>query len=85
MAKQPNEWTGDQGEDEVTLHRHGVEEGIVVPTLFAWSTLDPNDTSRARYLEEIGEELGTPESMEGEPTTWRHHNRNPRRRGKHQA
>ncbi|MDI3281194.1 MAG: hypothetical protein QJR13_07495 [Bacillota bacterium] len=53
----------DQGEKrEVTLHRTGVEEGIVIPTLMAWATLDPNDTSRIGYLEEVAEELSTPGS-----------------------
>lgn len=52
----------DQGEKrEVTLHRTGVEEGIVIPTLIAWATLDPNDTSRVGYLEEVAEELAASE------------------------
>ncbi len=50
---------GLQSED--TLHRTGVEEGIVLPTLMGWGgSLDPNDTSRIHYLEELAEELGTP-------------------------
>lgn len=46
--------------EEDGLHRFGVEEGVVLPTLMGWGgSLDPNDTSRIRYLEEIAEELGT--------------------------
>lgn len=57
----------DQGEkEEVTLHRVGVEDGIVLPMImgWAWSTLDPSDLSRARYIEEVAEELGTIEGEE---------------------
>lgn len=55
----------DQGEaQEVTLHRVGVEDGVVIPTLMGWSTLDPNDTARAQYLEEVAEELGVPREKE---------------------
>jgi hypothetical protein len=47
--------------EEDTLHRVGVEEGVVLPTLMGWGgSLDPTDTSRLRYLEEIAEELGAP-------------------------
>ena len=47
--------------EEDSLHRVGVEEGIVLPTLMGWGgPLDPNDTSRIRYLEELASELGSP-------------------------
>jgi len=65
----------DQGESkEVTLHRVGVEDGIVLPMIMGWhwSTLDPSDISRARYMEEIAAELGSP--PEGEEQT-KHHKR----------
>lgn len=49
--------------EEDSLHRVGVEEGTVLPTLMGWGgPLDPNDTSRIRYLEEVAAELGTPVS-----------------------
>ncbi|MBO8126629.1 MAG: hypothetical protein H0Z38_05250 [Firmicutes bacterium] len=57
----------DQGESQdVTLERTGVEDGIVLPMIMGWhwSTLDPSDLSRARYMEEVAAELGTP--IEGE-------------------
>ncbi|MGE5507499.1 MAG: hypothetical protein ACM3RP_03270 [Chitinophagales bacterium] len=47
--------------EEDSLHRVGVEEGTVLPSLMGWGgSLDPNDTSRVRYLEEVAAELGTP-------------------------
>ncbi|NLY55381.1 MAG: hypothetical protein GX058_02600 [Firmicutes bacterium] len=59
---------------EVTLHRVGVEDGIVLPMIMGWhwSTIDPTDLSRARYMEEIAAELGSP--PEGEEQT-KHHKR----------
>ncbi|MDI6870552.1 MAG: hypothetical protein QME79_04190 [Bacillota bacterium] len=59
---------------EDTLHRVGVDDGVVLPTLMGWGgPLDPNDTSRVRYLEEVAEELGTPTTgPENEPRSPHH-------------
>ncbi|MGE5553643.1 MAG: hypothetical protein ACM3XZ_06945 [Betaproteobacteria bacterium] len=64
---------GQRTED--TLHRVGVEDGVVLPTLMGWGgPLDPNDTSRIRYLEEIAAELGAPVTgPENEPHSTPHH------------
>lgn len=63
--------------EEDSLHRTGVEEGTVLPTLMGWGgSLDPNDTSRVRYLEEVAAELGTPLDGPGrEPHSTAHHPR----------
>lgn len=60
--------------EEDTLHRFGVEEGAVLPTLMGWGgSLDPNDTSRIRYLEEVAAELGAPDrGPENEPRSAPH-------------
>jgi hypothetical protein len=62
-------------DEEDSLHRVGVEDGVVLPTLMGWGgSLDPGDTSRIRYLEEIAAELGTPAAgPENEPRTTPHH------------
>ncbi|HHY48090.1 MAG TPA: hypothetical protein GX506_12420 [Firmicutes bacterium] len=54
-----------KGPEDISLMRVDIEDGVEIPMIHAWTTIDPTEMARVRQLEEMAEEIGiTP------PGTW---------------